>query len=179
MGNNNRFPTVGQPRKPSEVRAAKSRPGCLKRCRGEIGNAGPKRRRKRYWTVRVERKIGHVDGEPPVEKVVVREIAVASQAIRTGRVAGASMRLIDEPVVKLPVRVLDDHLKKLLADRGLTKMGRISGAVLERIAQEYLADDRSEGRIFLAPDAGLQFIVLNVEVHRSGPSQHERERIQR
>ena len=88
------------------------------------------------------------------------------------------MRLIDKPVVKLPVRVLDDHLKKLFADRGLAEMSRVSGAVLECVAQEYLSDDRSQGGIFLAPDACLQFIVLNVEVDRRGPPHHEGQRIQ-
>jgi hypothetical protein len=33
-------------------------------------------------------------------------------------------------VLELPVRALDDHLKKLLADRRLPEMSRISGAVL-------------------------------------------------
>ena len=117
-------------------------------------------------------------GEPPVEEIVICEIAVASQAVRTGRVAGASVREIDEPVVKLPVRVLDDHLKKLLADRRLAKMSGISGAVLKRVAEEYLADDRTKGGIFLASDTRLQLIVLNIEIDSRRPSKHERERVQ-
>src|SRR3546814_18804931 len=83
------------------------------------------------------------------------------------------MRLIDKPVVELPVRVLDDHLKELLANRPLAQVGRIASAVLERVAQEYPADDRSQPGTFLAPDARLPFLAMPVAVDRAGPPPHE------
>ena len=101
---------------------------------------------------------------------MIWEIAVASKAVGTGGVANASMRVIDESVMELPMRVVDDHLKKLLANRWLAEMSCISGAILERVAQEYLADDRTQGRIFMASDTGLELIVLNVEIDGRCPS---------
>ena len=56
---------------------------------------------------------------------------------------------------------------------GCAEMRRVARAVLERVAEEYLADDRYRRGIFLAPDARLQLIVLNVEIDRGGPPQHE------
>src|SRR5258706_167716 len=83
------------------------------------------------------------------------ELTEASRAAGTGRVAAARVREINKPVVKLPARILDDHPKKLFADRWFAKMGRISGAVLKRVAQEYLADDRTKSGIFLASNTRL------------------------
>ena len=86
------------------------------------------------------------------------------------------MRRVNQPIVELAGRRCSDRLEPLLADGRVSKVRCVFRPVLLGVAEQRLSNDRSQGRFFLAADACLQLVVLDVGIDGGGPSEHERER---
>ena len=152
----------------AEQRAAETGPRHFERDGREIRDATPSRRGQQERNGRIERELRHVDCEPPVEPIVAGEVAVTAQAVGAGRVAGVRMGMVGQPVMEFVRRRLRDHFQQFPHCRRRAEVRGIACAILQRVAKEDLAGDGAERRVFLAADAGLQLIVLNVEINGRG-----------
>ena len=154
-----------------------SRPRAEQRNRRDVRDARPPGRCERDGSRRIQRQRGEVDRQPPVQKVVVLEIAVAAQAVGTRRVARAGVRVADQRLEEAVVAGLADQPEQMLGDGGLAEVGGVSRTIFQRVGEEYLASHAS-ARILDAPYAGLQFVVVDVQQNGRSPPEHEGKRVE-
>ena len=121
-------------------------------------------------SVRVQSQPSKIESQAPVEDVVVREVAEVAEAVRARRLADARVSRGDKRPVERLARLANDEAQEALGLRRYTEVRTVSGAVLQAVGDEDLADDLPV-RILHDPKTDLQFALVDVESDRCGSTQ--------